>query len=288
LFTDGPATPVRLEVLLNVLGKYSSGLKRDVIYGMLQPLPLSEGGQSTVKQNTAKDTLRAAFDLELVEGKQSVKLSKNYNKRNTSKENILRAADNKILSNCDVELHLSLFYSYYLGLNKDVYQCSELDREDWANKFNKDVNNQPQANRFNATKYTGLDRWFSYLGLGWYDSNDNFQANPYERLLRSLPDIFRNKPRLKGDDFMVQLAEVCPELDGGDVFIKANTYKSYDVAEKQCTLGLSHALVDLHEDKIIRLGCPVDSHGWNIGLAQPPRDETLNSNRIEIIEFLGN
>lgn len=284
MFTDGPATPVRLEVLLDVLTKYSSGLKRDAIYNLLQPAPLSGGSQ-----NTAKNTLSAALQLGLVEEKQSViKINKNYDKEKSAKENILRAADQAVLSNLDIEPYLSLFYAYYLGLNKEVYQRARFSREDWAIQFNKDVfNNEPQANPFNATKHTGLDRWFSYLGLGWFDCSEQFQANPFERLLRTLPVIFGGKSKMYGDRFMLQLAKVCPELDGGEIFLQANKYRSYKVEDKQCTLGLSHALVDLHEDGIIQLDCPVDSPGWNIEQALPLRDDTIKSDRITLIEYFG-
>ena len=289
MFTDGPATPVRLEVLLNVLGEYSSGLKRNVIYEMHQPTSLSGGNSTeTKKSQTTMDTISAALQLDLaVESSSVIKLNKNYDKKKSAKKNILRAADNLVLSKQDVELYLALFYSYYLGLNTDVYELSrKYDREDWTNEFNNKVfNNQPQKNPFNKTKHTGLDRWFSYLGLGWYDSNENFQANPYERLFRSLPDIFERKHKLSGDDFMVRLAVVCPELDGGNIFIKANKYRNYNVTDKQCTMGLSHALVDLHEDRIINLECPVDSLGWNIELAEPSH-ESIEDVRITNIEYL--
>ena len=85
---------------------------------------------------------------------------------------------------------------------------------------------------------------------------------------------------------MKKLAVVCPELDGGGLFIKANKYRNYKVAEKQCTLGLSHALVDLHEDGFINLECPVDSLGWNIGLAAPSQDESIEDDRITNIKYL--
>jgi hypothetical protein len=283
MFTDQPVTPVRLEVLLNVLERYSSGLKREVVYELLQPTPLLGG-----KSIAAKETIKAAQGLGLVvESSRVIKLDSDYDKKKSAKDNILRGMDKSVLSNSNLELHLSLFYSFYLGLNKEVYQYSKFDREKWANEFNEKVfNKQPQPNRFNVTKHTGLGRWFSYLGMGWYDSNDNFQANPYERLRRSLSDIFLDKLELKGDEFMEKLAEVCPELDGGDIFVRANKYKNYNVADKQCTLGLSHALVDLHEDRIINLVCPVDSHGWNIEFAEPTYDEFVEDNRITRIEYL--
>ena len=284
MFTDGPTTPVRLEVMLDLLVKYPKGLKRDVIYDLVQPKTLSGGNQ-----NTAKDTLGALLQLELVEeGNRLIKISKNYNSKKSIRENILRTLDEKILSSLDVELYLALYYAYYLGLDKAVYQRSNFKRNDWVDKFNEDVfSNKILPNRFNETKHTGLDRWLSYLGLGWYDSMEQFQANPYERLLRIIPVLFNGKSKMRDDKFMERLTQFCPELDGGEIFLQANKYRGYRIEDKQCSLGLSHALIDLHEDAIIRLNCPVDSRGWNIGIAQPPRDDTIKSDRITLIEYLG-
>jgi len=212
MFTDGPATPVRLEILIDVLANFSSGLKREDIYYMIQPPPLSGGSH-----NTAKEIVSTALQLELAEEKKSViLLTQSYDRKKSVKENILEATDQKILSNLDIELYLALYYSYYLGLNKDVYQRLNFSREKWADQFNKDVfKNVPQPNPFNPTKHTGLDRWLSYLGIGWYDYNNQFQANPYGRLFRALPQIFEGNSKMSGDQFMTQLAKVCPELDGG-------------------------------------------------------------------------
>lgn len=283
MFTDGPATPVRLEVLLDTLKKYQSGLKRKVLQELLQPETLSGGGHPA-----AEATLGAALQLGLVEDVQStIKYTKDFSKQRSTKDNILQAIDKYVLSDLKIEFNLALFYSYYLGLNEQVYNRLEDNREEWANRFNKDVfDNEPQKNPFNSTKYTGLDRWFCYIGLGWYDAGGYFMANPYERLLRVLPDIFDKKSKLQCDEFMQRLSNSCPELDGGDIFIKANKYRGYSMDAKQCTLGLSHALVDLHEDGIIQLDCPVDSRGWNIGSSQPPRDDTIKSDRITVINYL--
>lgn len=283
MFTDSPATPVRVEVLLDVLVKYSKGLRRDVIYDLMQPVPLSDGGQ-----DAAKVTVTAALQLGLVVEKEKtvIQLSPEYIKKKSSKDNILNASDIKVLASLEVEYYLALFYAYYLGLNMEVYKRTNFTREDWANQFNKDVfNDEPQKNAFNKTKHTGLDRWLSYLGLGWYDPSEEFQANPYERIQRSLPNIFDGKSKLDGDQFIARLGAVCPELDGGKIFLQANRYRSYSPEDKQCTLGLSHALVNFHEDGILKLDCPVDSHGWNIILAQPPRDDSIKSDRITRVEL---
>ena len=152
------------------------------------------------------------------------------------------------------------------------------------------------SNRFNETKYDGVRRWLRYIGLGWHDSKDTFQPNPYERIKRRLPAIFagavlvggRNRaiPRMDSAQFMARLAVECPELDGGWIFIKANG--SDALVGRRCTRALAHALVDLHLDDVIRLDCPADTSGWSLIHAQPPRDqERLRSDRFDAVEWPG-
>jgi len=293
MFTDGPVTPIRLEVLLDVLKKYPDGMTSEEIYNLLQPLKLCPPSEGTTrpKQTTARNTLSAARELELVEGTQSAKLSKNYNKSNTSKENLLRVMDQKVLSDCNykVEFYLALYYAYFLGLSKKVYEMQmNYTNETWAAKFNAGVfGNKRKSNPFNPEKFSGLHRWLNYLGLGWNDPSGKFQANPYERLKRALPSIFEGESELSGDDFMKRLAKFCPELDGGKIFLEANEYQKYKSDDKQCSLGLSHALVDLYEDKIIDLDCPTDSDGWDFRLADPPPSEKLVGTRIARVIYVG-
>jgi hypothetical protein len=123
-----------------------------------------------------------------------------------------------------------------------------------------------------------------YMGLGWYDPSGVFQPNPYFRLQRSLRTIFGKTKRLSIDEFMSRLASACPELDGGDIFKRSN--KQYDTQARNCTLGLSHALVDLHLDDYIKLFCPQDSRGWSVESAEPPSEEALKSGRIATVELL--
>jgi hypothetical protein len=283
MFTDGPATPVRLEVLLDVVKSKGEGIKRAVLYELLQPSSLSGGGQ-----DTAKNTVSAAKELGLAEEKTGkiIKLSEGFDRKKSAQENILNAIDQKVLTNAKIELHLALFFAYRLGLDKDLYERVSWSNDEWAHAFNRDVfQNEPQTNQFNATKYTGLNRWLSYIGLGWYDSNSQFQPDPVERLQRALPAIFGSKKKLPGDDFMEKLAEACPELDGGKLFLQANKYRGYDPTQKQCSLGLGQALLGLHEDGKIRLTCTNDSRSWIIGIAEPTFDDWIKSDRITHISL---
>ena len=83
---------------------------------------------------------------------------------------------------------------------------------------------------------------------------------------------------------MEKLAATCPELDGGDIFRQANP--SWEKSDKKCTLGLSHALIELHLDQVIRLACPADSAGWSIKDAEPPGDEDFKSEKFDSLELI--
>ena len=146
------------------------------------------------------------------------------------------------------------------------------------------IDNEEDENRFNSTKLSGLHRWFSYMGLGWYDQKDEFNCNPFERISRSLSKVFGRESKLECNDFMTALSRVCPELDGGEIFLQAN--QRYDRDAKQCTLGLSHALIELHSTKQLVLYCPKDSDGWSIASAGPTNDgKTLVGDRISHVEL---
>ena len=283
MFTHDPVTPVRLQILIELLRECPRGLPRREAYRLLQPEPLNADLGSG---SPAVVTIRAAIELALVEDNGgNLSLTPACRKLKDSRETILRAFDARVLSSADVEKYFALFYSYYLGLGKEVYGRRAFNNEQWADCFNKAVfADAPQENRFNGTKLTGLHRWFNFVGLGWYDPNGDFQANPYERLERALPEIFGRQKKLESDVFTSKLAEACPELDGGALFLQANP--QWDSAGKHCTLGLSGALIELHLDGVIRLSCPADSAGWNIGDAEPPRDEDFRSARIASIERL--
>lgn len=288
MFTDNPVTPARLEILIETLRAYPHGLARKEVYRLLQPEPLNSDVGSG---SPAAVSVKAALELGLAEESDSkLSLSPGCRRfKGHTRAAILHAFDERVLPNSDVEKYFALFFAYYLGLGKQVYERRAQNNQQWADEFNSDVfANEPQENPFNATKLTGLHRWFSYAGLGWYDPSDDlpircFQANPYDRINRALPAIFGRLRKLDADDFMHKLAVACPEQDGGKIFLQANP--EWDAAQKQCTLGLSHALVELHQDGVVRIACPADSTGWNLGEAEPPRDENFLSDRFAAIEL---
>ena len=282
MFTDSPVTPCRLEILIDVLRDFSrKEWSRTDLISVLQPRGLPD---VTPNSDQAKETVAAARELGLLaEDKDSVRLVA-VDKGTSTKEFLLDILDKKVASSTDIEPYYAPFFSYLL--QNDNQDAKGRDGDDWAIRFNQECPLVARAgNPFNKTKYTGLNRWYSYCGHGWEDPSDTFQPNPCGRVKRSLPDIFGRKSKLSADDFMANLALHCPELDGGSIFMNASP--QYDPKLKKLTLGLSHALVDLHLDNIIQLNCPVDSRGWSIEAAQPPTDGNLmRSSRIDHVEYV--
>jgi hypothetical protein len=287
MFTDQPVTPTRVETLLNLMRKFSDRkITREILIDLLQPDGLPDRNPNKTQ---AKQAVSAATELGLIETDSENRLKPTFKSNDTrdSRQILLEALDEKVLQNTNVEPYFALFYGYLLALNSDGGKQQTGDK--WASEFQRDVFGEERpANPFNDTKLTGLNRWFGFAGLGWYDTNRVFQPNPYERLLRRLPLIFGKNKKLTSENFMQKLAEFCPELDGGRIFLQAHRFRNYDSAAKVCTLGLSHALIDLNQDGKIRLICPRDSRGWSIEVAQPPSGDGLDSSRIDSIEFLKN
>lgn len=281
MFTDQPVTPMRLEVLIDLLRKFPDGLTRKQLHLLLQPEPLSRGDFSL-----SNETVKAAQQLGLLidAGKGILACTPGCIKRRTSREAILEAFDEKVLGGTVVEPYLTLFYAFVLGQGKELNLRAKNTNQALFTSFKDNVFPHGFSDEaFNTTKIGGLYRWFSYLGLGWFDPAGNFQANPCERLARSFEDIFKGKKKLECDEFMSRLAKACPDLDGGKIFQQANP--KYSAPDRRCSLGLSHALLEMHQDGAIRLSCPADSKGWSLVDADPLHISEFKDERFSTIEL---
>jgi hypothetical protein len=273
LFTDSTATPTRVEVLLDLIHS-KPRIARDEAKALLQPASV----YPEAKRQQATDTIAAALQLKLLEEDARGHMRLVDGAGGDSREMLLEALDREVLAKEDVEPYFARFFAFSLGA-PGVRSNTE-----WADQFNATVYGEAVvADRFNPTKLSGLWRWVSYAGLGWFDPAENFQPCPYERIKRQLPHIFKKDQKLPDDKFMERLAACCPEIDGGAIYRAVFPGRT----EKQCTPGLAAALTELHLDKVIRLHCPPDSSGWSIAAAEPPPDgETLLGNRIQFAERL--
>jgi hypothetical protein len=286
LFTDEPITPTRVETLLGLLRGSRREFDRPTLLRVLQPegLPGVKAGSARLQ---AVQTLRAAIELGLVKEDEEhgiLRLLFERDDPRSTRRILLDALDRRVLDTDEVEPYFAPFYAYLLGLDHEG--VAERSHDDWAIRFEKHVyGGRADSNPFNKDKLTGLHRWFSYAGVGWYDSAGTFQPNPCERIGRRLPALFAGERRLAGDEFVARLGECCPELDGGTLFARVHPERG-DTA-RTLTLGVSHALFDLHDDGRLRLHCAHDSRGWSIGPADPsPDGKTVFSDRIDSVEIL--
>jgi hypothetical protein len=286
LFTDEPVTPTRVETLVDLLRGSQRKFDRKTLLQVLQPAELP-GVRSEASRTQAQNTIKAALELELIRTDPDGTLLPTFESsdpRPTS-EIVLAALDDRVLGVDDVEPYFAPFYSYLLALGPAA--STDQKPKQWAIAFEGAVYGGTRPdNPFNEPKYTGLHRWYPYAGLGWEDTSGIFQPVPYERLRRRLGRIFSDERRLPSDEFMNRLAVHCPELDGGEIYRETNRHDRAD--HLACTLGLSHALLELHEDKVIRLEAPRDARGWSLAAAQPSYDgETLQSDRFDFAVYLG-
>lgn len=284
MFTDEPVTPARVETLVELLRRSRYQFDRQKLGAALQPGELPDVGADAGRVQAAV-ALRAAVELRLVDDEgPALRTAFAASDRRSTRELVLAAIDDHVLRHTEVEPYFAPFYAWTLGLGRKA--DAERSREEWAVAFETDAFGGRSANNpFNAVKHLGLHRWYAYAGLGWYDPQKVFQANPYDRLARALPVIFAGQGRLSGDEFMDRLAAACPELDGGAVFTRYAQGWSRDA--RTCTLGLSHALVDLHAADRIVLTCTRDSAGWSIAAAAPPMGGSISSSRIDYVEMAG-
>jgi hypothetical protein len=281
MFMDEPTTPARVEVLIDVLRTLQNkGIQAAALRQLFQPKGLPG---LTPNSNQATYTISAARQLGVFVEDESgaISLKLNPRDRRSSREVLLEAIDEKVLAMEEVEPWFALFYAYLLHC--DDGSAAPGKGRDWEERFNREVlQDQRVANRFNEAKYIGFRRWFRYVGLGWHDSTNTFQPNPYARIRRKLRDMFGQHQSLESDQFMQRLGEICPELDGGRFFRRAN--RNYDSTVRTCSTGLSHALIELHLDGLVQLDCPVDSLGWSLTKAMPPRDgQKLRSDRFDSV-----
>lgn len=275
MFTDSLATPARVEVLVNVLRELShKRLDTDAVYALLDP---------SGNQQAAMDTFRAVRELNLVAELDGRVAFNGPAKAVATRSLVLHAIDEHVLCEGEKgEKYFALYYGYLLGRKCDSPATRELEVED----FNRMVfGNVPQNNPFNPTKLTGIYRWIAYSGLGWPGPDGKFVCNPFERLQRRLPAIFKDEDKLDSQVFMARLSKECPELDGGAIFCEANP--QWNANDMRCTIGLCDALSELHDAGIIRLNCPADARGWSLEEAPPAqRPPDLLGAKMDSVEHI--
>jgi hypothetical protein len=122
----------------------------------------------------------------------------------------------------------------------------------------------------NDTRWPGFKEWASYLGFGFTLRHAaGISPDPTEAIRSALPAVFGKHKILQAKDFIRQLADQLPVLDGGDYRIQVETvmlarqdqYSWKALPEGQLSTSLSRAILRLHEEGILRHKLKADTEG---------------------------
>ena len=285
VFIDNPTVPTQLEVLLDLLHAIrQKNAPADSIKTLLQPKGLPDLTESS-KQ--AAHQLNAARELKLVAEDEQGNLRLTYPIREgkpSAKDSIIRAVDRHVLAAADVEPWFGRLYGYVISLTNYEFPSEAPARKDLCTDFNSALAAHiERGNPLNDTKLPQYLRWYLYAGMGWRDPYKRFVLDPTERVRRALTVIFDDAQQLDAAAFMSSLAQACPELDGGALFMDT-AIDLNNTGDRVCTRALAITLRNLHDEGVIQLSCPKDNAGWSLERGGKAKDH-LQSDRFDRVEL---
>ncbi len=156
---------------------------------------------------------------------------------------------------------LNMYSAWYAVQDDRVFK---FEQKDFEVRFNDELFPDLEERRFNTTKLRGWRVWAAFLGHGWlFVQGLKTLVIPDARtrveplLSRLLPE---GQSAVRMGDFMEQLVEHCPELDGGALFRRcAQVSRTSDPLGSRLSLMLSNALRVLDAADAIRLTLQADA-----------------------------
>ncbi|MGB1250864.1 MAG: protein DpdG [Candidatus Promineifilaceae bacterium] len=268
-------TPHRVHALLRIVSRMNRP-KREDILDMLQPAKLVNN------QKTASATLSAAREHNLVleHNDGGYILHPDLKKVDDIEQFRIAIAHQVtgIINPNDDNYLLNSFTAWYAVQSERVLQmqnkkqAADQYHEDMSNRSETEVRDEGRA--FNDTKFNGWLRWAAFLGWG-IPFQHNFSLlmpNAQHRLKPLLPRLLPNAQSEPFGVFMERLANVCPELDGGELFedcwVKS---RPNEPRGNKLSLMLSTALRTLHHLGHLTLTELNDApETWQLFPAHPP------------------
>jgi hypothetical protein len=120
----------------------------------------------------------------------------------------------------------------------------------------------------NNTRWNGFNQWSAFLGFGLPPQvAKGATPDPTEAVRDALPAVFGKQKILPAKDFIRQLSEILPVLDGGDyrrqvervLLSQEGQYSWKALPEGHLSTSLSRALIRLHEEGVLIHSLKADS-----------------------------
>lgn len=276
IINTNPVTPHRLHALVRLVSRLRTPDRNDLLE-MLQPPDL------VGSQEASKEVYRAAVNFRVVVEDENGRVSLHPDigkRRNIESVDGFRTFMQKRLTGIanenDDNYLLNFVTAWYAVQNERIFQYRKKD-EIWQ-RFNRDMDPRGEeelrgeGRLFNPTKLNGWLTWASFLGWGWTMTagKEMLMPDAHKRLTPFLTLLLPDSKETPFSQFAKNLANSCPELDGGSLFEKCwQASRSAEPRGNRLSLMLSTSLRSLHDNGKIRLIHYADSTDeWQLYPAQ--------------------
>lgn len=216
-----PVTPHRLHALLRLVAHLNSPKRKDLL-DLLQPKELGLDNQES-----ASSVLLVARHSNLVieQSDKSLALLVAAEQIEDT-ESFRKCICNEILGvtqDGESNYLFNLFTAWYAIQDELVFHQYSTTSE-LASGINEQLFSGEKVRRYERTKVEGWRDWADFVGLGWKMRTGGRGAriilvpDATGRLGAMLDKLLPPGPSIRFTDFMQRLSDICPELDGGQLF----------------------------------------------------------------------
>jgi hypothetical protein len=238
-------TPYRLHALLRLIPRLQSPSRQD-LYDLLQPEALTDD------QKASKDVLMAALTMGLIVEQDSVIRLEVERDQVESVDAFRRLMQDRVLgvtSDLSNNYLFNIFCAWYAVQDERVLQY---ELKEFETQFNEQLYPDAEVRPFNTTKLNGWRQWAAFLGVGWLMKFGNREVvipDPSVRLRPYLQQLLPPPGETIGFGlFMEELGLNCPELDGGELFLRCwSASRGAETRGNELSLMLSTALRAYHD-----------------------------------------
>lgn len=141
-----------------------------------------------------------------------------------------------------------------IQMERGLRSAEDLQLKDFGPRQEEDGGRSSNWPINNATRWGPFRRWACSLGFAWVNPNGHLVPDPTAAIRNSLSEVFDGEQELAAKDFVKNLGEVAPVLDGGRYreFVTSNWERPLS-EERGLTVPLSDALERLADERAITL-----------------------------------
>ena len=273
IINDAQVEPRRLRVMLQLVSDMDAPTREAVSH--LAQLPvLLENPSSKSALSASENIHRIAVNCGLISENDDNTLSLHVEPEHVatmlSFQDHMRQVLMGITEASQSNYLFNLFSAWYAVQNEHVLH--KLVYEGYDVAFNKEMSayvSTAKERLFNTTKLNGWRKWAEFLGLGWIMAlgpRSILVPDATRRVKVVLPEIFLDQETLSFSLFMERLAALCPELDGGQLFLYCwSISRGAESRSNRLSLMLSTALRTLATLNTITLMNEADSSNvWTL------------------------